>query len=113
MSMIELVAQAIDGVQLFSRFNDWTNERVEGFPIEICRHGGQGEPEIVILKRFPLEKGEEAALYEMVSEYRARAAIEAMWEPTRTMWNHAKPYMDSWSSNAAWWHAMIDAALKD
>lgn len=42
----------------------------------------------------------------------ARAAIEAMREPTTAMFNAARPHMDSPSSNIAWWEAMIDAALK-
>lgn len=43
----------------------------------------------------------------------ARAAIEAMRKPTSEMWNKAMPYMDSYSSNGAWWQVMIDAALKE
>lgn len=42
----------------------------------------------------------------------ARAAIEAMREPDKTMFDAAMPHMDSWSSNTAWWHSMIDAALE-
>lgn len=30
--------------------------------------------------------------------------------PTSDMLEHAKQYMDSWSSNMAWWDAMIEAA---
>lgn len=75
--MVERVAKAIDAVQIFSRFNDWTSDKVDGLPIEICRHGEyNGDP--VIIKRFPASKGEDAALREVVSEMRARAAMEAM-----------------------------------
>lgn len=52
-TMVERVANAIDAVQIWSRFNDWTTDRVEGLPVEICRYGVDGEPEIVILKRLP------------------------------------------------------------
>ena len=43
----------------------------------------------------------------------ARAAIEAWREPTMEMWTHAMPHVDSLSSIAAFWQAMIDAALKE
>lgn len=42
----------------------------------------------------------------------ARAAIEAMREPTAAMLDNAKPNMDSWSSNLEWWSKMIDGALR-
>lgn len=83
--MIERVATAIAGVQLFSRFNDWTSDRVEGASIEICRYGKDDEPEIVVIKRFSGTKKEDDALYEVVAEQRARAAIEAMRDPTEAM----------------------------
>jgi hypothetical protein len=83
-TMVERVGKAIDAVQIFSRFNDWTSDKVDGLPIEICRHGEyNGDP--VIIKRFPASKGEDAALREVVSEMRARAAIEAMRDPTEEM----------------------------
>lgn len=43
----------------------------------------------------------------------ARSAIMAMRNPTKQMFDNSMLYMDSWSSNTAWWQAMIDAALKD
>ena len=43
----------------------------------------------------------------------ARAAIEAMKGPTGNMVERSKRYMDSYSSNLAWWDAMIDAALAE
>lgn len=85
-TMVERVAKAIDAVQIFSRFNDWTTDRVDGFPIEICRHGNEDVGDaIIILKRFPASKGQDAALREVVSEMRARAAIEAMRGPSPRM----------------------------
>jgi len=41
----------------------------------------------------------------------ARAAIEVMRTPTAAMWDGAIKHMDSYSSNVAWWRAMIDGAL--
>lgn len=76
--LVERVAKAIDAVQLFSRFNDWTSDRVEGFSVEICRYGNDGEDSIVVLKRYPSSYAESEALYETVSEERARAAIAAI-----------------------------------
>lgn len=43
----------------------------------------------------------------------ARTAIAALREPTGAMWQSARPFMDSESSNGAWWRAMIDAALEE
>lgn len=40
----------------------------------------------------------------------ALAALDALGAPTMDMLEHAKPYMDSWSSNVAWWGAMIEKA---
>lgn len=40
----------------------------------------------------------------------ARAAIEAMREPTAEMWDAGEQYCDEWSPNYVW-NAMIDAAL--
>lgn len=61
-----------------------------------------------------LPTGWEAVPPDWRDAYRAmaRAAIEAMREPTADMFKHAMPHMDSWSSNAAWWQKMIDGALK-
>ncbi|MCZ3377407.1 hypothetical protein [Rhizobium sp. AG207R] len=85
MTMIERVGWAIANVALWSRFNDWTSDRVEGFPIEICRYGNDDEPEIVVVRRFPRDIGEMEALTMTVMEERARAAIEAMREPSEAM----------------------------
>lgn len=43
----------------------------------------------------------------------AQLAIMCMREPTAAMWAGAKPFMDSESSNAAWWRAMIEGALSE
>lgn len=116
--MVERVAKAIDAVQLFSRFNDWTSDKVEGLPIEICRYGNDDENEIVIIKRFPSQKGETAALYEVVSEMRARAAIEAMKNPTDAMMQalHEAMFVDKYDATdqpmlGAGIEAVMDAAL--
>lgn len=76
--VIERVAAAIDGVQLFSRYNDWTSDRVEGCPIEICRHGKSEEDDVVVVARYGGNITEEEARCKTVSEFRARAAIEAV-----------------------------------
>lgn len=75
---IERVAAAIDAVQLFSRFNDWTSDRVPGLPVEICRHGKDGEAEVIVVERFASYVSERAALFQCVSRARAIAAISAM-----------------------------------
>ena len=77
-AMIERVARAIEGVQLFSRRNDLLTPP----KIEVCRYGGDGEPEIVVLQTFDWGNNESEALSGVVRAQRARAAIEAMREPT-------------------------------
>jgi hypothetical protein len=75
---IRRVAKAIDAVQLFTRIDDWTSDAVAGYPVEVCRYGKAGEPEIVVVKRFPAGTDEAEALRGVVSEQRAIAAIEAL-----------------------------------
>ena len=74
--LINMVARAINDVQLFSRFNDMSPE-VTTYPIEICRYGKGDEPEIVVLKRHAREVDESQALREAVREQQAIAAISA------------------------------------
>lgn len=83
--MIERVARAIAHVSVFSRFNDWTSDHVPGLPVEVCRYGADGEPEIVVITRFPATVGEAVALSGVVADLRARAAIAAMKSPTGAM----------------------------
>lgn len=124
--MVERVAAAIDAVQLFSRFNDWTSGRVEGCPVEICRYGEDDEDDIVVVARFGGAITEEEALFRTVSEARARAAIEAMREPTFEMIEAGQQENNilpeprdppnafvflSRDEMANAWEAMIDAAL--
>lgn len=115
--MLERVADAIAAVQLFSRFNDWASDHVPGLPIEICRHGADDEPEIIVLKRFPASIGEDQALANMLAGARAKAAIEAMREPTAAM-DLAGVEAESYRSlgllkSRHIWKSMIDAAIKD
>lgn len=74
--LIAAVASAIDAVELFSRFNDWTSDRVPGCPVEICRYTNEGD--IVVVARFGGAISETEALSMVLSEERAKAAIEAM-----------------------------------
>lgn len=83
--MVERVAKAIDEVQLWSRFNDWASDRVDGCPIEICRYGEDHEEEIIVVARFGGAISESEALHKTVSEERSRAAIEAMRSITDEM----------------------------
>lgn len=115
--MIKRVSDAIARVQLFSRWNDWSRDHVPGQPIEIFRFGVDGEPEIVIVARYTGDFGENEALSEQVSIAQARAAIEAMREPTEGMIDEGgRAYLISSGSlpvtNTRVWRAMIDAALK-
>jgi hypothetical protein len=77
--LVKKVAKAIDDVKLFSRFNDWTSDRVEGFPIEIFRHSRGDIVDPVVVKRFAgTEKELDMRLQEVLREARAIAAIKAM-----------------------------------
>lgn len=106
--MVERVAEAIEAVDLFSRFNDWTSDRVPGLPIEICRHGEEDESEIIIVARYPATHGEQRALDEEVALARAIAAIRAMREPTEEM---MRACVVKTGASPRGYAAMIDAAL--
>lgn len=76
---IEKVAAAIESVQLFSRFNDWTSDHVPGLPIEIC-YWPDDEGDEIVVQRFSADVGESKALDQCVRRARAIAAIKAMQE---------------------------------
>ena len=57
----------------------------------------------------PCALDDECSCWRIVVES-ASAAIEAMREPTDTMWDAGERYCDEWSPNYVW-RAMIDAAL--
>lgn len=76
--LVEKVAKAIDEVQLWLRHNDWTSDRVEGLPWEVCRHGSETELDIIVIERFAEGVNEQAALRAVISQERARAAIRAV-----------------------------------
>ncbi|MGR9413186.1 hypothetical protein [Rhizobium leguminosarum] len=118
MSMIERVGNALEAVQLFSRWNDWTSDRVEGMPIEICRHGGEDEDEIIVVKRFDASWKESDALRVTIKDTLARAAIEAMRTPTTSMEDAVAKDVDDWISEKIedmmhLYKVAIDAALKE
>lgn len=71
------IAEAIAGVQLFSRFNDWTSDRVEGLPVEICRYGSGDEDEIVVVNRRTEEESGRA-LHDVVKLARADAVLSEL-----------------------------------
>lgn len=110
-SMVERVGNALAAVQLFSRWNDWTSDCVEGMPIEICRYGKDGEEEIVVVRRFDRSWKEEDALTVTIKEALARAALEALREPTEKMLDAGKtPGWSRWEVRGRF-NLMIDAAL--
>ncbi|MGR9384932.1 hypothetical protein [Rhizobium leguminosarum] len=110
--MIEKVAKAIEGVNLFSRYNDWTSDRVEGLPIEICQRSTSGvvEDDVIVARFAGREQDCSRRLDEVRRVWRARAALEALRTPTEAMLDEGPPfpYMDNHV-----WARMIDAALKD
>jgi len=78
--MIERVARAIEGVRLFARWNDWTDDHVSGLPIEICRWTGDHDESCEVIARYPGERERDGIehLERHVAEARAIAAIAAM-----------------------------------
>lgn len=75
----EVVASAIEGVEIISRFNDWTRDRVVGFPIEIIDVSGQtvaGEGRII--SRHRADEDETACRDAALRKARADAAISAI-----------------------------------
>lgn len=76
MELIEKVARAIDEIEMFYRFNDWTCDHVPGLPIEICT----GHDECIVVARYPGSQEKDGAphLARHLAEARAKAAIRAM-----------------------------------
>lgn len=74
---VEAVAQAIADVKLFLRVNVGGSDSVDGYPVEICRYGDEGEDEIVVIARFDASSYENDLLSHFVREHRARAALAA------------------------------------
>lgn len=83
---IEAARQALDAVRLFSRINDFGDERSR---VEICRYGIGDEPEIVVIRSEGLDYDERALLAEVVSSYRAEICIAA-YEQARARIDGAK-----------------------
>lgn len=115
--MVERVGAALEDVQLFSRWNDWTSDRVEGMPIEICRHEGD---EIVVVRRFDATWKEGDALRLSIREALAVAAIKAMRIPSKAMLDaveaeeekrgYVASAYETMDAETAW-PIMVDAAL--
>ena len=99
--MIERVARAIDGVQLWMHYND----EAETEQIAICRYGAEGEPGVVIVERHSGSEDDAIGfLRRAVSTARARAAIAAMREPTEYMEDAAdEPFHSTWRSERERW----------
>lgn len=121
MTMVERVAKAIEGVDLFSRYNDWTSDRVEGLPIEICQRSASGvvEDNVIVARFAGREQDCSKRLDEVRRVWRARAAIEAMRGPTPSMVEagHIRDPLGCDVEHAesvypVVWDAMVDAALK-
>jgi hypothetical protein len=127
-NMVERVSQAIESIELFSRYNDFTSDAVEGLPIEVCRYCNWGEGQdgenIEVVARFPSGWDVAKELPKMVIERQARAAIEAMRTMPPGMLSYLQMNTEIGAHVCANWagayscmeeyHSkMIDAALKD
>lgn len=84
--IVEKVAKAIEDVRIFSRYNDWTSDRVEGLPIEIVLNDPERGENVTIIARFAGRESEcKQREEEIVRIWRARAAIEAVSREGRVM----------------------------
>lgn len=76
--LVEALGEAIDAVDMFARFNDWTGDHVPGLPIEICRN--IEDDDIAVVARYPgrNEKDSDEHLARHIKEARAQAALAAI-----------------------------------
>jgi hypothetical protein len=116
-SMVERVAKAIDDEPM--RWLVGKHPNGEGSWLVTWDQTRPGEP--ISVESFPVmfscatQAEANAWLLAELPKAQARAAIEAMREPTDAMLDHVKGQFDDHSGpffEAAWNH-MIDAALKD
>jgi hypothetical protein len=114
-TMAERVARAIESVNLISRYDDWTSDRVEGFPIEVLMVDPGGVvDDNVIVARFAGPKNDCSRRREEVLRIlRAKAAIEAMRTPTGGMEDWFRDNLEHTETGAWIWKGAIDAALKE
>lgn len=75
-AVIECMADAFDRAKLFSRYNDWTKDRVDGLPVEVCREHENGEPEVVARFAGSDQYCKEAA--SLIRHERMEAALTAL-----------------------------------
>jgi len=118
MTMLEKAARALDDVQFFSRFNECSAGRVEGFPIEICRYGKGDESEIVVVARFPRDNNVAECLRRIIRVERVRAVLAAIREPDEAMEDagnaarNARLSLSISTNTVVTWQSMIDAILE-
>lgn len=115
--LIEAMAEAASRVHVFSRFNDWTSDRVRGLPVEICRYGEDDEQEIIVIERHPAEVEQSVVLAKVVNRLRAIAVLRSLREhgPSEEMIEAASIQAQK---PAGWhavypniWNAMLDSLL--
>lgn len=75
---LKVMADAIDAVDMFYRFNDWTGDHVPGKPIEICRYIEHDEIEVVARYAGQREKDGDPYLEQHIKQARAEAAYSAL-----------------------------------
>lgn len=107
MNMIERVAAAIEDVQLFINI-------VGSEELQICRHNKDGGYHVV--SSHPYDADGVVELRQAVRDERAKAAIEAMRDPTEDMldavtaFDQAEPLSNETMTGV--FNNMIDAALE-
>lgn len=118
MRMIDQIAEAIGNVYIFCRYNDFTEDRVKGLPVEICKYGDGEKDEIIVIKRFSSDADMQNALEMVKNQERAMAALEAMKEPSDAMISEGEDvpigafYLGRNNAKNVF-AAMIDAALNE
>lgn len=76
---VERAAMAVAAVPSFwLRYDDWSDDHVEGKPHQVCRYKGDGSVEdIEIVGHYATEEEAVNAQRDLINKARARAALEA------------------------------------
>lgn len=113
MKMIEKIAGAIGGVYVFARHNDFTVDRVDGYPIEICKYGDEDTDEIIVIRRFSGDADISNALEMVKNNERAKAALQAIRRANSNMVRAGDDNVVVGADVYYIFMAMIDAALSE
>lgn len=113
MRMIDQIAEAIGNVYVFCRYNDFTEDRVKGLPVEICKYGDGEKDEIIVIKRFSSDADMQNALEMVKNQERAKAALLSLRHPNALMVKQGDKSFISGEDVYFLFRSMIDAAMDE